>query len=160
MKKKFAHKAIIRGMKAKVLLPILISLLMNAAYSQDINLLVIGNQKGAPSMMKFSELKSVFMGEKQRWPNGAKINIALMKTNNPVGKITSDRVYDMSSDELNKFWLALVFQGKASAPNFFNSVPELESYVEQNPGAIGIINESESLPPDIKTILVDGKKFF
>ncbi len=147
-------------MKEKIFLSFLISLLMNVAYSQDVDLLVISNQKGAPSMMKFSELKSVFKGEKQRWPDGAKINIALMKTNNLIGKTTSDKLYDMSSDELNKFWLALVFQGKASAPNFFNSIAELESYVAQNPGAIGIIDNSESVPPDIKTVLVDGKRFF
>ena len=146
-------------MKGKVLLSILISLLVNAAYSQDINLLVIGNQKGAPSMMKFSELKSVFMGEKQRWPNGAKINIALMKTNNPVGKITSDRVYDMSSDELNKFWLALVFQGKADAPTFFNTPNELQAFVADNPGAIGVV---EQVLPGYNTTVVsiDGRKSF
>lgn len=114
MKKRLILKAIMKDMKRKISLSILISLLMNVACSQDVNLLVISNQKGAPSMMKFSELKSVFMGEKQRWPNGAKINIALIKTNNPVGKTTSDRLYDMSGDELNKFWLALVFPSKLS----------------------------------------------
>ncbi|MGN6619079.1 MAG: hypothetical protein ACTHJ5_18030 [Ilyomonas sp.] len=160
MKKRFTLKAVMKDMKGKIFLSILLSLLMNVAYSQDVDLLVISNQKGAPSMMKFSELKSVFMGEKQRWPDGVKINIALIKTNNPVGKTTSDKLYDMSSDELNKFWLALVFQGKASAPNFFNSVGELETYVAQNPGAIGIIDNSESVPPDIKTVLVDGKRSF
>jgi len=97
------------------------------------------------------------MGEQQRWRNGTKITIALMKANTAAGKNTSKLIYGMSSDELNKFWLALVFQGKAQAPNFFNSADDLENFVAQNPGAIGIIDQVDA-NNDIKTILVDGKK--
>jgi hypothetical protein len=64
----------------------------------------------------------------------------------------------MSGDELNRFWLALVFQGKASAPNFFNSMSELESFVAQTPGAIGIVKKESS--NESKLIPVDGKKEF
>lgn len=110
-------------------------------------------------MMNLSELKSVFKGEKQRWHDGTKISIALMKTNNPVGQIICKKIYDMSGDELNKFWLALVFQGKASAPNFFNSVDELEDFVAQNPGAIGIVNEPAH-SADVKILFINGKKTF
>jgi len=97
------------------------------------------------------------MGEQQRWPGGTKITIALMKTNTAAGKNTSEMIYGMSSDELNKFWLALVFQGKAAVPNFFNSASELENFVAQNPGAIGILDQVAA-NDDIKTIQVEGKK--
>jgi hypothetical protein len=127
------------------------------ATCQVSSLTVIGNQKGAPSSLKFSELKSIFMGEQQRWRGGAKITIALMKTNTPAGKSTSQVLYGMSPDELNKFWLALVFQGKAAAPYFFNSAAELETFVAQNPGAIGILDQVDS-NDQIKTIQVEGKK--
>lgn len=121
------------------------------------NLVIIANQKVPSSVISWKELKLVFMGEKQRWSNGSKIIIALMKTNNPLGLAISNKIYDMKPDELNKFWLALVFQGKASAPMFFNSVSELQDFVSQTPGAIGIADqviESQT----IKTITVDGKK--
>jgi len=129
------------------------------ANSQEMQLSAIGNQKGSPSAMNFSELKSVFKGEQQRWPDGTKISIALMKTNNPVGQTICKKIYDMSGDEMNKFWLALVFQGKVSAPNFFNSVNELENFVAQNPGAIGIVNEPANTST-IKTLIINGKKTF
>lgn len=140
----------------------LILLLLSAglvAKSQEMQLSAISNQKGPPSAMNLSELKSVFKGEKQRWPDGTKISIALMKTNNPVGQTICKKIYDMSGDELNKFWLALVFQGKVSAPNFFNSVDELEDFVAQNPGAIGIVNE-QAHSSEIKTLTINGKKTF
>jgi len=125
--------------------------------AQSPSLTVISNQKGSPPSMKFAELRSIFMGEQQRWKSGTKITIALMKTNTPAGKITSEKIYGMSSDELNKFWLALVFQGKAPAPNFFNSASDLETFVAQNPGAIGILDQVNA-NDEVKTVIVEGKK--
>ena len=127
------------------------------ATAQIAGLTVISNQVGSPPSLKFSELKSIFMGEQQRWRSGTKITIALMKTNTSAGKSTSKILYGMSGDELNKFWLALVFQGKAPAPNFFNSAAELENFVAQNPGAIGILDQVGA-NDDIKTILVEGRR--
>jgi hypothetical protein len=127
------------------------------ARSQTETLTVISNDKGAPEELKFSDLKSIFLGEKQRWHNGNKISIALMKTSTPAGTYTCQKIYNMSSDELKKFWLALVFEGKADAPAFFNTTSELESFVAENPGAIGITDQ----PPasaDTHIVLIDGKK--
>jgi ABC-type phosphate transport system substrate-binding protein len=127
------------------------------ATSQVSSLTVISNPKGSPSSLKFSELRSIFMGEQQRWRGGTKVTIALMKTNTTAGKNTSIRVYGMSGDQLNKHWLALVFQGKAAAPNFFNSAIELENFVAQNPGAIGIVDQ-EPATNEVKTVMIEGKK--
>lgn len=130
-----------------------------AGKAQEPPLIAIGNESSAPPIMKFSELKSIMMGEKQRWKNGDRIVIALMKTNTVVGKATSTRVYDMTGDELNKFWLGQVFQGKGQAPAFFNSVSELENFVAQNAGAIGIVDRPQA-ETDVKPIMIDGKKAF
>lgn len=129
------------------------------AITQETQLVAVSNLSGAPATMKLAELKSVLMGERQRWKNGTRVIIALMKTNTPVGKATTSRIYDMTGDELNKFWLALVFQGKAQAPSFFNSEAELASFVAQNPGAIGVMDKLVA-ETDIKPIVIDGQKSF
>ena len=134
----------------------LISLSANA---QQATLTAISNVSGAPAEMKQSELKAVLMGETQRWKNGKRILIALMKTNTNVGKTTSSKLYDMSGDELNKYWLSLVFQGKAQAPVFFTSVTELQNFVAQNPGAIGIVDKPVP-SAEIRAVVIDGKSSF
>jgi hypothetical protein len=126
------------------------------SFSQE-TLTVIGNSKGSPSELKMMQLQSILKGEKQRWGDGTKVVIALMKTNTPIGSVTSKKVFNMSGDQVNKYWLGLVFQGKADAPSFFNSISELETFVAQTPGAIGIIGQSPTIAQ--KTIVVDGKKF-
>ncbi|MDB5246230.1 MAG: hypothetical protein JWQ40_624 [Segetibacter sp.] len=126
-----------------------------ASFSQE-SLIVIGNRKGPPSELKIGQLQSILKGEKQRWSDGTKVVIALMKTNTPAGTATSKKVFNMSGDQLNKYWLALVFQGKADPPSFFNSASELEAYVVQTAGAIGIIGQAPTIAQ--KTIMVDGKR--
>lgn len=125
--------------------------------AQKLPLTVIGNPKGAPPGLSFSELKSILYGERQRWRNGSKIVIALMKTNTDVGQFTSEKIYNMSPDEVKKLWLALVFQGKADAPNFFNTVGELQAFVAQNPGAIGVIDLTPA-GSNTQVVLIDGKR--
>ena len=123
--------------------------------AQDM-LTVIGNNKGVPAQMRMNQLVSVLRGERQRWSDGTKVVIALMKTNTPVGMVTLRKVYNMTENEFNKKWLALVFQGKADAPTFFNSVTELENFVSQTPGAIGILNSISN--NSTRSITVEGKK--
>ncbi|RZJ64518.1 MAG: hypothetical protein EOO50_15460 [Flavobacterium sp.] len=124
--------------------------------AQQTPLTVIGNVSGVPENLKQSELKAVLMGETQRWKSGKRILIALMKTNTAVGRTTSAKIYDMSGEELNKYWLSLVFQGKAQAPVFFTSVTELQNFVAQNPGAIGVIDKPVA-NAEIKALVIDGK---
>jgi ABC-type phosphate transport system substrate-binding protein len=121
--------------------------------------MVIANAKGAPTSLTMKELKSIFQGEKQRWADGTKISIAFMKSSTPVGSATAGKIMKMSGDQLNKFWLALVFQGKAKAPVFFSSASEVESYVSQNPGAIGVVDAGCQLK-DSRVISIEGKKSF
>jgi hypothetical protein len=78
-----------------------------------------------------------------------------MKTNTLIGSQTSEKIYNMSANELNKYFLALVFQGKVKAPLFFTSEIELENYVARTPGAIGVSNNISA--GNIKVVEVDGK---
>ena len=118
-------------------------------------LVVVGNNTSVPSEMDFNQLKSILRGEKLRWNDGKQVIIALMKTNTPIGKETCTRIYNMSSNELNKYFLALVFQGRLKAPAFFTSPSELKTFVAETPGAIGVVDKVDELT--LQIIKVDGK---
>lgn len=124
--------------------------------AQDSGLTIIGNPQSVPSEMNLNQLKSILKGEKLRWDDGSSIKIALMKTNTPIGTNTCKKIFNMSGNELNKYFLALVFQGKVKAPTFFNSEEELEKYVAQTPGAIGVMQHISD--NQTKIILIDGEK--
>ena len=127
--------------------------------AQNSSLTAISNTQGAPASMKISDLKSILKGEKQRWSDGTRVIIFLMKTSTPVGETTCRKIYNMSSDKVKRYWLGLSFSGKATAPTFCNSIEELETLVSQTPGAIGIIDKNPT-SPSTKIVLVDGKNSF
>jgi hypothetical protein len=126
--------------------------------AQD-NFVAIGNQIGVPADLKMSELKAVFRGERQRWSNGTKVVIAMIKSTTPLGNAISEKIYSMNGDEVRGFWAGLAFAGKSDPPNVFNTAAEVEVFVSQNPGAIAILDKPASTP-DIKTVLIGGRKTF
>jgi ABC-type phosphate transport system substrate-binding protein len=127
--------------------------------AQDQAIMVIANDKGVPTSMTMKELKSVMLGEKQRWADGTKVSIAFMKANTAVGSATAKKIMGMTGDQLNKFWLALVFQGKAKAPVFYGSSTDVENYIAQNPGAIGVVEAGYTLKSG-HVVTIDSKKTF
>ena len=128
-------------------------------HAQDATLTAISNPKGAPATMKMSELKSIMKGEKQRWSDGTKVSIVLMKTNTATGEITCQKIYNMSGDKVKRFWLELSFAGNADAPTFCSTTEELVTFVSQNPGAIGVLDKPSTIT-GIKTTEIDGKSTF
>ena len=146
-------------MKKKIIyfgISLLMGVLLSTVVSAQSSLTIVGNSESVPSEMNMNELQSVLKGEKMRWDDGVKVKIALMKTNTPIGSVTSEKIYNMTGNELNKYFLALVFAGKVKAPAFFNTASELEAYVSQTPGAIGVVEASYD--EQIKIVVVDGKK--
>ena len=122
---------------------------------EEVKLVIITNDKGAPEQIPYAELKAIFRGEKPRWNDGNKVRIALMKPRTEIGTITARKIYNMSSNELNKYWLALVFQGRTSPPKFFAYEEDLKKYVLETEGAIGILNNS-TLVPKNNIVYIDG----
>ena len=117
-------------------------------------LVPVVNLQGAPDVMSASGFRKIILGEQQRWSNGTKVTIALMKTSHPTGQRVAQNIYKMTGDELNKYWLGLVFQGRAKAPVFFNSEDDLLEFVAVTPGAIGIVSKMGTTT--VKHLKVEG----
>lgn len=129
-----------------------------SAVGQNMQLNIIGNPQSVPGEMNIDQLRSVLMGERLRWDDGVSVKVALMKTNTPIGAYTCERIYNMSTNELNKYFLAQVFQGKVKAPTFFTSKSELEDYVARTPGAIGVSQNTSAAGEELKLVVIDGSK--
>jgi len=120
---------------------------------QQTKLIVIGHAETTPDEISWEELVKVMKGQRPRWADGAKARIALMKPKTSVGALTAKKVYNMSTQELSKYWVAMVFEGKTSPPEFFSDEADLIKFVNKTEGAIGIISQNEQ---PVKVILVNG----
>lgn len=142
----------------KFILPLLF-LFCISGFSQNNGLTVIGNKVAVPYQLTQTSLKSIFLGNQPKWSNGSKVILALMKLNTDAGKNICAKVYNMSAANVTKHWLTVSMKGYIDAPIFFNTAEELQNFVANTKGAIGIFN-SIVTASNAKTVLIDGKKTF
>lgn len=110
---------------------------------------VIGNNTGEKSMSQKS-LIEVFRGQKNYWETNEGVLLILPSDKHPGAGIASAILYDMSISEMQKFWLAMVFQGRTNPPVFELNNADILKIVSETPGAIGIlINYQGQIPPEL-----------
>ena len=128
-----------------------------AGYSMPIpaqDLAVVANPVGAPDELNLQDLRSIFKAEKTWWQGNTKISIALLSTTSETAPIIAEKIFEMKLNDVKKYWMQIVFQGKANPPKYFSSSEELIEYVEETPGAIGIL-DATSVSDSARVIRVD-----
>lgn len=100
--------------------------------------MVIANDIGKKSVTN-EELIQIFKGKYNLWPNNEQVVIVLPSSKHESVETISKHLYNSTKEAMMKYWLSLVFQGRANPPVFLESDAGIISYIESNPGAIGII---------------------
>jgi len=113
-------------------------------FNQNDSLVIVRNNIGVPENLFYDELLDILRGEKQHWKSGIKVRIALMKSTTETGELVSRQIYNMNSNQFQKYWLKMVFQGYGTSPRFFTSVDDFKRYLRDTPGAIGVIKLVDS----------------
>jgi ABC-type phosphate transport system substrate-binding protein len=100
------------------------------------------------------ELKMVFLGERNTWPDGQQIKVAALK-NGEVHKEFLGDIVKLNPMKFAMHWKQKIFTGSATGShiNFFKSEDKLKEYVKNNPAAIGYISV-DSVDDTIKEIKI------
>ena len=126
----------------------MVSLWMFSHVGWSQNVVYFGNDLGMTSMTN-ARVQRVFTGKETLWKNGKTVVICLPGTKSAKAQEVYTKVYGKSVKEVQKFWLSLVFQGRAKSPIFFDSEQEMVDYVKRTPGAIGVITaDKKNLVPN------------
>ena len=139
-----------------VVLLVVSLLLMSAANENQLSAVV--NESVSETEVSFAYLKSIFKAQKTRWKDGSKITLVMLKPESAGGALMCSKVFGQSASDVNKFYMALVFQGQITAPKFCSSDDELKAYVKNTKGAIGLLPAKDAA--GAKTIKVDGNSAF
>ena len=89
--------------------------------------------------MNFDEVKSVFRGEEAMWGNNEGVTVVLPSSKSEFSVLVAKKFFDLSPMGMKRYWLGLVFQGRANPPRFLETNEEIISYVKKNSGSIGIL---------------------
>jgi ABC-type phosphate transport system substrate-binding protein len=99
---------------------------------------VIGNKIGF-SANTSKEIKQVFRGKYTNWSTNNQVIIVLPASKSISAEVVASSIYGNTVSGVQKYWLSLVFQGRANPPVFLDTDDEIISYVKRTPGSIGVI---------------------
>jgi ABC-type phosphate transport system substrate-binding protein len=118
-------------------------------------LLLIGNKTGLESVSR-KQLQGIFRGSQSIWNTNEDV-IVVMPSNKADFADDFASVLQTTQTALHKYWLGLVFQGRADPPVFLNSSEEILEYVKRNQGAIGMVKMSEKAVPKGMLIAISNR---
>lgn len=99
---------------------------------------VIGNATGLTDVSR-DDLRAIFRGERSVWSTGSTVTIVLPSMRSPDADAFATQVLGMSRSAMQRFWLGIVFQGRASPPVSLESAGEIIQFVRRTPGAIAVV---------------------
>ena len=108
------------------------------AQSDWSNVKVLGNSVDFEKVNK-ADLKQIFLGKVSNWSNKVNAIIVLPSTKYSGADELTKTVLEKSHNLTRRFWLSLVFQGRANPPIYLDNNQKIIEYVSQNTGSIAVI---------------------
>ena len=112
---------------------------------------VIGNATGLSGITQ-KQAQAILRGERTLWDSRLPVTVVLPGQRADYADSLARELTGMSRAGMQRFWLALVFQGRASPPVFHDSVEETVAFVRRTPGAIAIIPVGQG--GDLRDLLI------
>ncbi len=120
-------------------------------------LAVIVNQSNPVENLSWAELRRIFRAERNHWPDGRRITIALRERGQPGRATVLREVYQMSEPDFSRHFLQATFTGEAlSAPKTLVTASGVRKFVFNVPGAIGCVRGDE-VDETVKVVRLDGR---
>ncbi len=113
---------------------------------------IVANKNVPISSITSDMLKDVFLGKKNTWDNGAKIDFVTLDSGDTHNAFLQTYI-QKSAIQFNNYWKQQVFTGKGQMPKTFNSDKAMTDYVSGSNGAIGYVSGSTDTG-SVKTINV------
>ena len=116
------------------------------------NVRIIANPSVRAEAVSASEIKSVFLQERNSLRDGTHVEPVLSKGGPTHAAFLRDYL-GRNDDALQNYYRALVFTGKGSMPKALHSDAEVVAYVAKTRGAIGYVS-STAIVDGVKTLAV------
>ncbi len=144
----------------RYLLSICIVFLLNGPVSGGppptiIPLTVIANSEVPVDTLSIGELRDIYLGNSKQWNDKSKIRPSYYNSKSGHAKYFFDEYLGISAMKFRRHWLKKVFRGDGSAPLAFGKTDDVITYVANNPGAIGVVAQSNiDTTLGIKTLVI------
>ncbi len=118
---------------------------------------IVVNPKSSVTNLSFAELRRIFLGEQQFWPDRSKVTLLVRAPVAHERAIVLDEIYRMDEDQFRQYWIGKMFRAEvAGGPKIVYSSDMAMNLVGVIPGSITFVLASAATG-DAKIIRIDGK---
>lgn len=119
-------------------------------------LAIVVNRSNPTDNLSFNELRKIFLGERNHWPNGHRIAVAMLDYGQSERRTVLRLIYHMDESGYQDFLLHGMFRGDVFVgPRTLTSPTILRKFVFNAPGAIGYLRSSD-VDASVKVVRIDG----
>jgi hypothetical protein len=129
---------------------------LDARANPSQSLAIVVNRSNPINNLSFSELRKIFMGDRNHWPNGHRIAIVMLEYGQPERRAVLRLIYRMDEKTYQDVLLRGMFRGDVFvAPKTLASPTIVRKFVFNAPGGIGYLRASD-VDESVKVIRIDG----
>lgn len=118
---------------------------------------VLVNQSVNIDTLSSAQLRMIFAGRTQFWPDGSRIRVFVLPPDNPTHQHFCRELLNIYPYQLERIWQRVVYSGQGEAPVIVRSVAELTDKLAQTRGAIGYIAQPSQPMENINMITVGAQ---
>ena len=123
------------------------------ALAGDDAVVLIGH-KNVPAKLLKEEVKQIFLGNKTRWADDAKITFVILNDKETYKLFLKDYV-GRTYPQYQNYWKQQVFNGKGRMPLAFKDPAELIDFLAHTPGSIGFARSDDVSPDQVNILTVE-----
>ncbi len=116
----------------------------------------IVNKANPVEGLTYPELRKIFLGGRERWPNGRKVTLVMQEEGEEERQAVLRLVYRMSESEYKRYVLHAAYASNPEgAPRLLSTPSGVIKFVSFVPGAIGYVCAGE-VDDSVKALKIDG----
>jgi ABC-type phosphate transport system substrate-binding protein len=119
-------------------------LLFPYAASTEEAVVIIANKNVSASSLSTIEVKNIFLAKKRQWRDGSKIKFVTLK-DCAAQDVFLKSYIEKTPSQYDKYFKAIVFEGKGEALRTFSTEAEVVNYVSSTEGAIGYVSSGTNI---------------
>lgn len=104
------------------------------------DVVVVTSARSSIEKLSRDEVINIFMGRYRRAPDGSAVHPLDLDADSPVRRVFYRRLLDKSLEEINVYWMRLVFAGRTAPPAETLGQDEMLEKLAGDPQAIGYVN--------------------
>ena len=118
---------------------------------------VVVNPDVPVDKVSFSELRNLFLGDRQFWNPGLRVVLLMRAPGSQDRDIVLKTIYQMSEAQFRQYWISKVFRADvASGPKTIYSSEMAGELLSAIPGAVAFVDAAQ-IPKGLKVLKIDGK---